>query len=505
MGFVVLGGVHYLLFLLSWWLVGRGALTGRLEVGWLLAWALLLLTLIPLRLLAAWWKGQAALSAGRLLRQRLLYGALRLEPEEIRHKGAGQLLGSVLESEAVEQLALHGGFGGLVAVIELGLAAVVLGLGAGGPGHAALLLGWLGLGLVGMARHLGQRKLWTDARVRLTDSLVERMVGHRTVLAQEAPGEWADERDLEIDGYLRRSQALDRTMSLLTSLLSRGWLVVGLGALAPAFLDPGTGRGALAVALGAVLLASRSFRRLALSAAQLTGAIVAWREVAPFFDAASRPEALGSPRAAPPARGVALEGSELVFRYPDRDEPVLSGCDLRVRPGDRVLVEGPSGGGKSTLAALLMGLRAPQAGLLLVEGLDRATLGERGWRRRVSGAPQFHENLIVSDTLAFNLLMGHRWPPTPEDVSEAEAVCRALDLGPLLERMPAGLLQIVGDTGWQLSHGERSRVYIARALLQKPALLILDESFGALDPETLATAMKCVRKRAGGLVVIAHP
>jgi len=277
--------------------------------------------------------------------------------------------------------------------------------------------------------------------------------------------------------------------------------------MAPALLTADVERGALAVTLGGVLLASRSFRRLALSAAQLTGAAVAWQEVASFFHAASRASEVGSPRTDPGATepGVNLEASELLFRYPNRDEAVLSGCDLRIAPGERVLLEGQSGGGKSTLAALLMGLRVPQGGLLLVEGLDRATLGERGWRRRVSGAPQFHENHIVSDTLTFNLLMGRRWPPTAEDVAEADELCRALGLGPLLERMPAGLLQIVGDTGWQLSHGERSRVFIARALLQNPALLILDESFGALDPETLVTAMDCVRERARGLVVIAHP
>jgi ATP-binding cassette subfamily B protein len=284
-------------------------------------------------------------------------------------------------------------------------------------------------------------------------------------------------------------------------------LIVGVGALAPALAAGDEDRLSLAVALGAVLLASRSLRRLSFSAAQLAGAAVAWKEVASLFGAASRDVGVGAPRSGPFATGggIDLEASELQFRYGDRDEPVLSRCDLRIGAGDRVLLEGPSGGGKSTLAALLMGLRSPQAGLLLVDGLDRATLGERGWRRRVAGAPQFHENHIVSDTLLFNLLMARRWPASPEDAADADAVCRALGLAPLLERMPAGLLQIVGDTGWQLSHGERSRVFIARAVLQDPALMVLDESFGALDPETLATAMDCVRQRSRGLLVIAHP
>jgi ABC-type multidrug transport system fused ATPase/permease subunit len=75
----------------------------------------------------------------------------------------------------------------------------------------------------------------------------------------------------------------------------------------------------------------------------------------------------------------------------------------------------------------------------------------------------------------------------------------------MLERMPAGMSQVVGDTGWQLSHGERSRVYIARALLQGSGVVILDESFAALDPENLKRAMECVQRRAKGLLVIAHP
>ena len=74
-----------------------------------------------------------------------------------------------------------------------------------------------------------------------------------------------------------------------------------------------------------------------------------------------------------------------------------------------------------------------------------------------------------------------------------------------IERMPAGLLQLVGETGWQLSHGERSRLFIARALLSGADLLVLDESFAALDPATLRGALGLVLERAGTLIVIAHP
>jgi ABC-type transport system involved in cytochrome bd biosynthesis fused ATPase/permease subunit len=153
----------------------------------------------------------------------------------------------------------------------------------------------------------------------------------------------------------------------------------------------------------------------------------------------------------------------------------------------------------------LNGLRAPEGGLLLLHGLDRASLGEEEWSRRITTAPQFHENHVLAETLAFNLLVGRGWPPRPGDLEEAETLCRELGLGELVGRMPAGLLQMVGEGGWQLSHGERSRVFIVRALLQGAEFVLLDESFAARDPESLRRAMACVLARPPSLLVVAHP
>jgi ABC-type multidrug transport system fused ATPase/permease subunit len=112
---------------------------------------------------------------------------------------------------------------------------------------------------------------------------------------------------------------------------------------------------------------------------------------------------------------------------------------------------------------------------------------------------------VLSASFAFNLLMGRQWPPSNADVKEAEQVCGELGLGPLLARMPGGLWQMVGETGWQLSQGERSRLFLARALLSGADVVILDESFAALDPGTLEQAMACALRRARTLVVVAHP
>ena len=500
-----------LLSIVAWWLIGQGALGGTLDKGWMIAWALLLITMIPLRVVSGWWQGLITVTASGLLKQRLLAGALRLDPEELRGEGTGQILGRVIESEAVESLVLGGGFGAVLAGVELGLAAPVLALSAGGLTAMFALFVWTLFALALVVRYGRRSQRWATSRVKMTNDLVERMVGHRTRIAQESPEGWHDEEDRSLADYLEKSARLDATSTLLSGFLGRGWTVVGLLSLVPGFVVHTASPGAIAAGVGGVLLARGAFQKLATGMAALAGARVAWTQVAPIFHAAARPEELGTSTAqVVDTRGrrddePLLVAHELAFRYRPQGEDVLKRVTLQIDARDRLLLEGPSGGGKSTLGSLLTGLRAPQSGLLLLDGLDRHTVGARRWRKRVAGSPQFHENHVLSNTFLFNLLMGRRWPPQDEDVKDAIAVCRELGLGPLLGRMPAGLMQTVGETGWQLSHGEKSRLYIGRALLQEARLIVLDESFAALDPETLAVALKCVLGRARALVVIAHP
>ena len=112
---------------------------------------------------------------------------------------------------------------------------------------------------------------------------------------------------------------------------------------------------------------------------------------------------------------------------------------------------------------------------------------------------------MFSGPLLFNLMMSRKWPVGPAEIAEASEICRELGLEPLIGRMPGGIMQMVGETGWQLSQGERSRLFLARALLQNPQLVLLDESFAALDPETLRLSLECVLRRAETVLVVAHP
>ena len=505
---------QHLLLLGAWWLVGRGALLGYFEKPWLIAWALLLITMIPFRLVATWLQGVISFALGGLIKQRLLSGALKLDLEDLRYKGAGQQLALVIESAAVEALSLSGGFMALLAVIELATALLVINLSAGGLLKTALFLGWAMIAALMAWRYWSQLKQWTESRLRMTNELVEKMIGHRTRLAQEARELWHESEDSALAQYLDKSRMMDRSTIFLTGLIPRGWLLLGLSTVAWRFAAQYDSIGSVAVGLAGILLGYQALGRFAGSLAQLAGAIIVWRQVAPLFAAAGRADVKGSAPAAvrnePAGERISggaaklVQAQDLVFRYRDREEAVLRGCSLEIHVGDRLMLEGKSGCGKSTLASIMAGLRFPDSGLLLMRGLDYQTVGARGWRRLTAEAPQFHENHILTGSLAFNLLMGRRWPAEQSDLAQAEAICRELGLGDLIDRMPAGLLQIVGETGWQLSHGERSRLFLARALLQGADLVILDESFASLDPESLGLALPCVLNRAPTLLVIAH-
>lgn len=515
--------VQQLLSLASWYVIGRGFFQGNYDFGWMLAWVILLFSTIPVAILVSDAQTELSINVGAVFKQRLLYGTLKLEPEEIRHQGMGGFLSRVMESEAVEFLAMNGGFLAVLSFIELLLAVGILAAGAGGWLHASFLLVWVLVTLGILWMYYRKNLEWTRAYREMTNELVENMVGHRTRLAQEDRQHWHDQEDIALDRYISLSEDMDRIGIQISAFVSRGWLIIGLLGIAIPYVAGSTTPALLAVSLGGVIYATQALAKLTGSVQSFSGLLIAWRQVGPLFRAAERPRELQafdtiaqnlqkSPapvqkfiRSGPQGTQPLLLGREISFRYQPTAKPVLEDCNLEIYSGDRILLEGASGGGKSTLASLLTGLRSPERGSLLLWGYDRQILGTEEWRRRVVMAPQFQENYVFSETLGFNLLMGRSWPPRPEDLAEAEEICRELGLGEVIDRMPSGFQQMLGESGWQLSHGERSRLFIARTLLQKAELIVLDESFGALDPENLYLALQSVLKRAPTLLVIAHP
>jgi ATP-binding cassette subfamily B protein len=497
-----------LLLLGSWACVGLGALTGRLDAGWLAAWALALGSTVPLHAASTWLQGVVALGFGGLLKQRLLLGAMAMDPDLIRRKGAGEILSEVLETETIGDLGASGGIATLLALIELLIAPTLFYWGAARLPEAALMIVWVGLSLGLIAHNARLRADWTLQRLAFNNRLIENMTAHRTRGAQQAPAHWHRGEDADLDRYLQNSRSLDSSAARITAGLPSAYVIAGILALAPAFLNGTSSLTQLAVTFGAILYAAAALQRLSFGFSGAAAGWIAWKIAKPLFDAA-REVQRNCPAVdthSTPCGGIpVLHAQSLGFAHPTRLKPVLDGCTLSIRPGDQILLEGNSGSGKSTLAAVLAGCRAATSGFVLADGLDRATLGNEAWRRRIALAPQYHENHIFAAPLIFNLLMARPFPHTAQDIAEAAEVCRELGLTDLIDRMPAGLDQFVGDTGWRLSQGERSRIFLARALLQRAEVLLLDESLAALDPENLRQCLECVLRRAPTLILIAHP
>lgn len=491
-----------LFLVLSWIILARAALSGWNDSGMMFGWCLCIGTTIALRIAASWREGLLSIELASLLKRRLMAQSSRSGGG----RGIGQAMGRVLEAEVLEEFSLSGGLVSLLAVIELGFAFVLLCQVHWLPPVTFVALLWL---LVAVCiRFYHRTEEWTEARLKVTHWLIERLVGSKTVELQGDPRTESVVADQLLVEYLRTSERKDSWSSISLVVLSRAPLALGFLSLLPIFFqaEPGT---ALWTGIGGVVLGSAGYLRLAVGLGAVCEGAVAAKRVLPDHGAEEQvpvPNHNGRPVVlAPAAIGTPLiHAQDLDFGYPNGGR-VLKDVSLEIRAGDRILLQGPSGSGKSTLAALLAGAERPSSGLLLMRGLDQGSLGAGQWRRKVLSVSQFHQNHILQGSLAFNLLMGRAWPASPEDLALAQTVCEELGLGALLKRMPDGLEQTVGTTGWQLSHGERARVYLARALLQSPDLVILDESFASLDHETMFEVMACVDRRATTLLVNAHP
>src|SRR6185295_18584856 len=142
-------------------------------------------------------------------------------------------------------------------------------------------------------RYFRSRDWWTESRLKVTNDLVERMIGHRTRLAQEARERWHEGEDQAVSGLLALGLGMDRFAAQLAALAPRGWLVLGLAGLTPWFAMTNLSAAKLAVGLGGVLLAFRALQRFAGGLSHLAGAAIAWKQITTLYGAASRPAERG--------------------------------------------------------------------------------------------------------------------------------------------------------------------------------------------------------------------
>ena len=192
--------------------------------------------------------------------------------------------------------------------------------------------------------------------------------------------------------------------------------------------------------------------------------------------------------------GIRFDGVR--FRHGD-GRLVLDDASFSIPAHELTVIVGPSGAGKTTLLDLVVGLHRPEAGNILVDGVALQELALRHWRRQIGYVPQ--DSVLVNESIAYNLALGE------EGLSEADLrdALRAADALDFVDAMPEGLRTPVGEGGSRLSGGQRQRLAIARALVHKPRLLVLDEATSSLDADAQTAVIETVRRLKGSLTILA--
>jgi thiol reductant ABC exporter CydC subunit len=362
------------------------------------------------------------------------------------------------------------------------------GLLAGGVG-VPVLAGWAG-------RSAGTRQ--APVRGELSGELVELLRGAPELVAFGAADRAiaaVRDRDRELARLARRDAwvagAVEALSVAVTGVTVAAVLAVAVSAHAAGRLD--------AVLIAALaLLALAAFEAVAplpACARELAAMRAAGARVLDLID--RRPEVADPAHPLPPPAdrpGVALE--RVTARYPGAEEPALAGFDLRLEPGSRIAVVGPSGAGKTTVTNLLLRFLDPEAGRVTIAGHDERDHRAEDVRRTFALAGQ--EAHVFNSTIRENLRLAR---PGATDEQLYEALGRA-QLADWVRTLPDALDTLVGEDGSRLSGGQRQRLVLARALLADAPVLVLDEPTAHLDTETAEAVVRDTFAAAGDRTVL---
>jgi len=193
-----------------------------------------------------------------------------------------------------------------------------------------------------------------------------------------------------------------------------------------------------------------------------------------------------------------IKAAKISFRYGATDALVLEDASIEIEPGDFVAIVGPSGGGKTTLLKLLLGLRQPTSGAIELDGKLPSPPAWRAWRSNVGVVSQ--DDQLLSGSVADNIAF---FDPDL-DMAAVQAAAMAARVHDDIMRAPMQYLTLVGDMGSTLSGGQRQRVLIARALYRQPKILFLDEGTANLDVETEERIADLIEQLRVTRIVVAH-
>jgi ABC-type multidrug transport system fused ATPase/permease subunit len=192
-----------------------------------------------------------------------------------------------------------------------------------------------------------------------------------------------------------------------------------------------------------------------------------------------------------------IEFSDVRFHYEGTEVDVLCGISLCIEPGDDVGVVGTSGAGKSTLLDVLLGLLDPGSGEVLIGGTPMRRC-RTDWQLSIGYVPQ--EIILIDDTIRANIAFGISGDDIEEE--QLQEALRLAQLDEFVAALPEGLETTVGELGVRLSGGQRQRLGLARALYDRPTVLVLDEATSALDSDTEARIVETIASLRGSLTIV---
>ncbi len=458
--------------------------------------------------LEEWWAQQVGMRTRAVLRERLLARLMRLGPAWAAARPTGELQATLVAAvDAVQVHASRHVPSLLGAVLGCALA---LGALAWVDAGCALLLAVFVLGQplldrLWLRRHMSGASGVMAALAAFGAQLLDSLRGMETLWAFGASARWRM-RLAEQAARLRAESMHTLRATLLRTGLTR---FVGLAGMA-SVLGWGSwqlGQGRLdAASLLAVLLLSREAFRPLERLEKAFHAAWAARDGLHAIDALLHaPLPVPEPQRPGPAPAdgrISLRG--VCFAHDQGQEPgrpeVLHGLDLDIADGEWVALVGPSGVGKSTLLSLLWRAADPRRGMVCLGGRDLRELSLAQLRSRVALVAQ--DTLLFSGSLEDNLRMA-----SPQAcLSDIEAVLHDVQLADLVDSLPQGLQTEVGEFGAHLSGGQRQRLALARALLRRAPVLLLDEPTSSADPRTEQALLQVLRPLRGRrtLVMAAH-
>jgi thiol reductant ABC exporter CydC subunit len=429
-----------------------------------------------------------ALRALARIRARFYARIEPLAPAELGAFRRGDLLSRMVgDVDTLQGLYLRGVGPPLVAVLT-GAACVVATAIVLPEAAAILAVGLIvgGIAVPALAAYLGRAagRRQAAARGEISALLVELLRGAPELVV------YGRERDTmarvrEADAELvrlGRRDALTAGLAEALSVLVAGLTAAGVLAAAVSAHDSGALDRVLVATLALLALASfEAVAPLPGTARELASLLASGRRILELTDRA--PQIADPPRPAPPPASATVALESVTARYADEGEPALSGVDLRLDPGRRVALVGPSGAGKTTIVNLLLRFLDPEEGRVTLAGRDLREYRQEDVRRTFALAGQ--EAHVFDSTIRENLRLAR--PAASEN--ELHDVLDRVRLAEWVAGLPDGIDTRVGEEGTELSGGQRQRVVLARALLADAPVLVLDEPTAHLDPATAEALM----------------